>query len=170
MNTNTSDLMLESNFGSLCKSIGFLVIQWGQSEQSLELLVNVIFRDYGGSKWTKQKRLPRQLDKKLAFIKECASAIPALATFRIDLEALVVKFKLLSQMRHDLVHGALVNIKEENDVYSFIRLNTHPDVHEAKEFRYALTEFPVVADAFVCLGRDTQRLAERVFIARPITS
>lgn len=160
----------ESTFESLCKSVGFVTIQWGQSEQSLELLVNVLFRDYGGSGLPKRKRMPRPLAEKLSFVKECASAIPSLAAFRSDLESLVSNFESLIQTRHGLVHGALANTKAVNGVYSFMRLETHPDIHEVKEFQYDLMEFPALADALVRLGADAPRLAKLVFDARPTQS
>jgi hypothetical protein len=125
-------------------------------------MVNVLFRDYGGNVLPKRTRLPKQLSDKLSFVKECALAIPSLAVFRDDLESLVSNFESLSQKRHDLVHGALVDTKDINGVYAFMRLETHPDIHKIKQSLYDLREFPALADACLRLGADASRLASLV--------
>ena len=162
MNIDLPSVKSESTFESLCKSVGFVIIQWGQSEQSLELMVNVLFRDCGGNKLPKRKKLPKQLAEKLSFVKECASAIPSLAVFRDDLESLVSNFESLKQSRHALVHGALVDTKDVNGLYTFMRLEMHPEIHEVKKSLYDLKEFPALADALSRLGADVSRLATLV--------
>lgn len=152
---------------ALYSQVGFIVIQWGYCEQSLELLVTTLFREYGGNAMPKRKRLPRGLSEKLAFVKECAACIPLLEPFRTDIESLASKFEALTQKRHDLVHGALTDDPVINGVYSFIRLETHPDIHEVKDFQYDLKAFPSLAKALVGLGADAPKVARRVFDARP---
>ena len=46
---------------ALYSQVGFIVIQWGHCEQSLELLVNTLFREFGGNALPKRKRMPRPL-------------------------------------------------------------------------------------------------------------
>ncbi|MCX7167779.1 MAG: hypothetical protein NTV11_16095 [Rhodocyclales bacterium] len=152
---------------SLFKTIGFIVVQWGHCEQSLELLVNTLFLQYGGNKLPKRKKMPKQLGEKIAFARECALLISTLAPFKTEIESLVKDFEALTQKRHDLVHGALTNAPVINGVYSFIRLETHPDVHEIKDFQYDLKAFPFLAKALVRLGDDAPKVARRVFDARP---
>lgn len=152
---------------SLFKTIGFIVINWGHCEQSLELLVNSLFLQYGGNKLPKRKKMPRQLSEKLSFVSECAEQLPSLSSFRAELEALVSSFEAVTQTRHDLVHGALTDAPVVEGVYSFIRLDTHPDIHEVKDFQYDLKAFPPLAEALLRLGSDAPKLARRVFDARP---
>lgn len=157
----------DSNFESLCKTIGFVVVQWGHCEQSLELLVNTLFLQYGGNKLPKRNKMPRPLGAKISFVKECAARIPSLAPFRVEIETLVNDFEALTQTRHDLVHGALTDARVIDGVYTFIRLETHPDIHEVKDFQYDLKAFPSLAEALVRLGAAAPKLAKRVFDARP---
>jgi hypothetical protein len=152
---------------SLFKTIGFIVVNWGHCEQSLELLVSTLFREYGGNKLPKVKKMPKPLSAKIAFVKECANHIPALAPFRTEIESLVCDFDALTQTRHDLVHGAITDTPVIEGVYSFIRLDTHPDIHEVKYFQYDLKAFPSFAEALLRLGSDAPKLARRVFDARP---
>lgn len=167
MNIHLPGVKPESTFESLCKSIGFVVVNWSHCEQSLELLVNTLFREYGGNKLPKVKKMPKPLAAKIAFVKECAAHIPSLAPFRPEIESLVKDFDALTQTRHDIVHGALTDAPVVDGVYSFIRLDTHPDIHEVKDFQYDLKTFPSLAEALVRLGGDAPKVAKRVFDARP---
>ena len=82
-----------SNLDNLFKAAGFMVIQWGHCEQSLELLVNTIFTHYGGSKLPGRKKMPRQLTDKINFIKESTEQIPALEPFKEVLTNLIGAFE-----------------------------------------------------------------------------
>ena len=77
---------------ALYSQIGFIVIQWGYCEQSLQLLVTTLFREYGGNTLPRRKRLPKQLGDKLAFVKECAAGIPLLKPFHTEIESRESKF------------------------------------------------------------------------------
>jgi len=152
---------------ALYSQVGFIVVQWGHCEQSLELLVNTLFLQYGGNKLPRRKKMPKQLSEKLAFVKECAVQILPLAPFRADLETLIDDFEAVKQKRHDLVHGALADIPVINGVFTFIRLETHREFHEAKKFLYDLKVFPDLAATLVRLGADTPKLARRIVDASP---
>lgn len=167
MNIDLPGVKPGSTTESLFKTIGFVVVQWSHCEQTLELLVNTLFRQYGGNKLPKRKKMPKQLGEKIAFVKECALHIPSLAPFRAEIEVLVSNFEALKQKRHDLVHGALSDATAVDGVYSFIRLDTHPDIHEVKDFQYDLKAFPSLAEALVQLGEDVSKVAKRVFDALP---
>jgi hypothetical protein len=156
-----------TNAESLFKTIGFVVVQWGHSELFLELLVNTLFREYGGNKLPKVKKMPKPLAAKIDFVKKCAAHISSLAPFRTEIDALVKDFEALTQTRHDIVHGALTDVPVVDGVYSFIRLDTHPDIHEVKYFQYDLKAFPFLAEALMRLGSDAPKLARRIFDARP---
>ena len=156
-----------STFESLLRTIGFVVIQWAHCEQCLELLVNTLFREYGGNKLPGRRRMPRPVSEKISFVKECAAEIPSLAAFKSELEALASDFEAVLQTRHDLMHGALSDAPISNGVFTFIRLDAHPDVHEVKEFQYDLKKFPALEASLVRLGATVPKLARRVFAARP---
>ncbi|TCV85081.1 MULTISPECIES: hypothetical protein [Methylomonas] len=113
------NIPIEDEENALYSQIGFVVVQWGHCEQSLELLVKTLFLQYGGNKLPKRKRIPKQLSEKIAFVKECTSLIPSLAPFRNEIQAVIDNFEALTQTRHDLVHGALSDSSPLNGVYSF---------------------------------------------------
>jgi len=131
------------------------------------LLVSTLFLHYGGNKLPKVKKMPKPLGAKIAFVKECAMHIPTLAPFRTEIDSLISDFEALTQKRHDLVHGALTDARVVNGVYSFIRLETHPDIHEMKDFQYDLKVFPSLAESLLRLGADAPKVVKRVLDARP---
>lgn len=155
----------DSDIEALFMTVGFVAIQWGHCEQSLELLVNSLFRLHGGNKLPRRKRMPKRLSDKIAFVKECASQIPSLAQFRNTLEKLAADFEALTPIRHDLVHGAITDDPIANGVFTFIRLETHPDIHEVKSFKFDLNNFPSLAKLLVRLGSDAPKIAKRIFDA-----
>lgn len=167
MNITLPGVRIGTNAESLFKTIGFFIVNWGHCEQSLELLVNTLFLQYDGNKLPGRKKMPHQLSQKLSFVKECAESLPSLSSFRADLESLVSSFEAITQTRHDLVHGALTDAPVVDGVYSFIRLDTHPDIHEVKDFKYDLKAFPSLAEALMRLGSEAPNLARRIFDACP---
>ncbi len=111
--------------------------------------------------------MPKQLSEKIAFVKECSQQIPSLEPFRVELEKLINDFGAITQKRHDLIHGALTGDPVINGIFNFIRLETHPDIHEVKSFQFDLNEFPLFAETLIRLGADTPKIAKRIFDAHP---
>ena len=160
MSTNNAEVE------TLYRQVGFIVVQWGHCEQSLELLVNVLYLQYDGKKLTGKKKIPKQLTEKLDFVKTCIQKVPSLEPFQSELESLVSNFEALTQIRHDIVHGALSDEPAINGVFTLIRLETHPDLHEVKEFQYDLAAFPALEARLVRLGGVAPKIANRLFRAR----
>ncbi len=167
MRVDITGVKAGSTFESLLRTVGFVVIQWGHCEQSLELLVNTLFRLHGGNTLPGRRRMPRPVSEKVAFVRECAAQIPSLAPFKAELEALALDFDAVLRTRHDLMHGALSDAPISNGVFTFIRLDAHPDIHEVKEFQYDLKLFPALEASLVRLGAKAPRIVKRVFAARP---
>ncbi len=151
---------------TLYYQVGFIIVQWGHCEQSLELLANVIFQYYGGKTFAQSNKMPRQLAAKLKFVRKCAMAVPALEPFKNELVALADDFDQFTQTRHDIVHGALSDMSPIDGVFQFIRLQSHPDTHEVMPFLYDLGAFPRVKKQLIRLGVTAPRMAKRVLEAR----
>lgn len=148
--------------------VGFIVVQWGHCEQSLELLTNVLFQYHGGKQFAPVRKMPKPLRVKLEFVKTCATRINSLEPLKDELLALVEEFRQLTQTRHDIVHGALADTSAVNGAFQFIRLQTHPDTHEVMPFTYGLGEFPKLRKRLIRLGAATPKLAKQAFEARQI--
>jgi hypothetical protein len=113
--------LLESdeNTDALFKALGFIVVQWGQAEQSLDLLVAAMFEKHNGSHLLKKKKLPTMLQPKLQFVQKCFTELPHLHVFASDGELLIAEFNRLSKMRHDFVHGAVADFSANGGGFSF---------------------------------------------------
>ena len=156
-----------STFESLLKTIGFVVVQWGHCEQSLELIVNTLHGNFGGNSLPRRRRMPRPVSEKVAFLGECAEQLPSLVDFRSRLEALAIDFGEVTQLRHDLVHGALSDEPIKDGVFTFIRLDAHPYTHDVKTFEYDLKRFPMLEATLMKLGATAPKLGRDLFNARP---
>jgi len=91
-----------SEIESLFKAIGFVVVQWGSAEQSLDLMVAAVFHRFVGNSLL--KRRPRMHAAKLDLLRKCFSQLPDLEQFRVDGEASLSRFAIAANKRHDLVH------------------------------------------------------------------
>ena len=106
-----------SDIEQLFKAVGFVVVQWGNAEQSLDLLVVALFSRYEGHELL--KRRPKQLDVKMKFLRECFAEFPELLPFKAECDDLLIRFEALSQRRHDVVHGAIDAVSAEDGVFTF---------------------------------------------------
>ena len=148
---------------ALFRAIGFVVVQWGQAEQSLDLLVAALFQECGGKRLAKKNRMPVMLAPKLEFVRKCISQLPKLAPFNEEGLALVGSFDRLSQKRHDLIHGAVASLSPVDDAFSFVKLDVKDNFHHAREVRLEASEFPVLTKDLVRLGADATALARKVW-------
>ena len=141
--------------------IGFVVVQWGQSEQSLDMLVAMIYQQLGGKRFA--KRLPKMLATKLDFLHKCFSNIVALAPFKAEAGKLIADFGRLSDRRHDLIHGAVASLSSQNGAFLFAKLDIENDFHRVREFRFESTEFPALTKDLIDLGANATALARKVW-------
>ena len=74
-----------SELESLFKAVGFVAIQWGFSEQSLDLMVASIFHTFDGHPLA--KRRPQNLEAKVDFLRKCFTGIPKLTQFAAEGDA-----------------------------------------------------------------------------------
>lgn len=148
---------------ALFRAIGFIVVQWGQAEQSLDLLVATLFQEYGGKRLTKNNKMPVMLKSKLDFVRECLSSLPKLAKFKPDGLALITDFDRLSKMRHDLIHGAISSLSQADGAFSFAKLDVKDNMHHVREVRLEGSEFPALTKDLVRLGSDAVTYARRIW-------
>lgn len=146
---------------TLFKAVGFVVIQWGQAEQSLDLATGILYRQIGGKALA--KRLPKMLEAKLEFIEKCLAKLPTLARFRSDGEVLVAEFRSLSATRHDLIHGAIGSVSATNGGFDFMKLDFLGNDHVVREFRFEAEDFPKLTKDLINLGARATTFAEKLW-------
>jgi hypothetical protein len=153
----------DEEMDTLFKTVGFVVVQWGMAEQSLDLIVAGLSHSYGGKRIARKKRIPVMLGSKLEFLSKCLAQLPRLSAFRQEGEALVSNFNRLSQRRHDLVHGAVASLSAIDGAFVFAKLDVKEDYHFAREVRLEASEFPALTKDLIDLGRDATTLASKIW-------
>lgn len=153
-----------SDIESLFLAVGFIVIQWGQAEQSLDIIVSVFSHAY---KDKKAKRLPVMLETKIAFLRKCVASTPEIAQVGPELEALLQEFESLAPTRHGLVHGAIMSITPTSRGFTFLKLDADKEYNTTRPVLLSGAEFPSLRRRLLRLAIEANRLARVVFDSRP---
>jgi hypothetical protein len=151
----------DEDLDALFKAVGFVVIQWGQAEQSLDLIVSMLYQNLGGKELV--KRIPVMLAPKLNYLRKCLSKIPQLREFQNDGDLLISKFEELSQKRHDVIHGAIASLSMEDGAFRFAKLDVKDGFHVFREFRFESEEFPRLTKNLIDLGAATSALGQKLW-------
>lgn len=151
-----------SDLESLLKAVGFVAVQWGFAEQSLDLIVASIFNSFDGHPLL--KRRPQNLAPKVKFLGKCFAEIPELVQFSDEANALLTRFSAVGKKRNDLMHGAIANIAAENGAFTFLKVDVRPNEHHSVR-SVLLTEnaWAEFRRELMRLGKDGQSLAQRVW-------
>ena len=150
-----------SDIESLFKAIGFVVVQWGSAEQSLDLIVSAIFHRYVGNSLL--KRRPRMLAAKLDLLRKCFQQLPGLEQFRAEGEILLSRFATAGNKRHDLIHGAIADFSIENGGFTFIKIDINQDGHSVRTVVLYESEFLHLIKELLRLGDDANKLGRRIW-------
>ncbi|MEO7860541.1 MAG: hypothetical protein ABIU05_08870 [Nitrospirales bacterium] len=106
-----------SDLDKLFRSVGFVVVQWGYAEQSLDLMVASIFHCVKGNQLP--KRRPKQLEIKVEFLTKCFANIPALNSLGAESHVMLATFLRVGKVRNDLVHSAIGDFSLKNGAFMF---------------------------------------------------
>ncbi|MDO9450180.1 MAG: hypothetical protein Q7J21_06830 [Rugosibacter sp.] len=151
-----------SDIETLFKAVGFVVVQWGFAEQSLDLMVANIFHFFDGHPLL--KRRPQHLDPKIEFLGKCFAELPKLQQFRAEAELLLPRFAVAGKKRNDLVHGAISEISIEDGAFMFLKIDVKPaESHSIRSVFFDNSDWPAFRRELLSLGRDGQSLAQRVW-------
>jgi len=150
-----------SDLESLFKAIGFVVVQWGQAEQGLDLMVASIFHFYGEHPLLKAR--PRNLEPKVKFLRECFAKLAELQEFNVESEKLLQRFASAGTKRNDLVHGGIVKLSIEDNAFKFLKIDVSPkEHHRIRPVVLDGADWPRYRKELLYLGKEGQSLAQRV--------
>jgi len=141
----------------LFSAVGAIVVQWGQAEQTLDMIVAMIYHSYGGK--AVGKRIPQPLNQKLKFVRKCAETINELRSHRQHIEKLAFDFEQLSSRRHELVHGAVASFNDSEGTFKFVKFDLINNFHHVRDFDLDMNEFPLLLDDLIKLGSDSLQVA-----------
>src|SRR4029077_20459175 len=113
-----------SDLETLFKAVGFVVVQCGFAEQSLDLTVASIFHSYNGHPLV--KRRPSMLQPKLDFLSWCFTELPKLQEFPAESVPLLSRFAVAGKKRNDLVHGAVASLSAQDGAFPFWKIDVSP--------------------------------------------
>lgn len=151
-------------FADLCQCIGFVVVHWSLTEQQLDNWVNVCANNCGGKTFLEGKGMPVALKRKATFIKRCLREIPDFAPFREECASLLSRILSASNRRHDLIHGAITELRPDptTGVFRFRRIGYDGDEHTLTDFTVSPNDFREFAPVLTDLVTDTIALSQRL--------
>lgn len=161
---NLPSVKRDSDLETLFKAVGFVVVQWGYSEQSLDLLVAAIFRCCEGHELL--KRRPQNLNEKVVLLRKCFSSITKLNLFQAEADALLERFSRVATVRNKLVHSSIVDFSLNDDTFKFLKIDVIPKAeHSAREVLFSDSNWPALRRELLSLSNDGQSFARRVWDA-----
>lgn len=161
MRNSLSDPQNAIDLNSIVQAVGLIVIQWGQAEQALDLLVAMLWQSFDGKRHA--KKIPFMLEPKIKFLRACIATEPLLSKDAVVADKVLSRFEELSSLRHDLIHGAVASISPVDNAFVFAKLDIKDGFHHHREVRIEAEEYPRIIGRLVKLGRDAHALNQRVF-------
>ena len=152
---------VSSDIETLFKAVGFVVVQWGCAEQTLDMAVSIIFPLVKNKhKYTKQ---PVFLTQKTEFIRKHLDDHPALQQFSSEIAALLIRFEVAGKKRNDLIHGAIASLSPENGAFHFAKLDiVKGDIPTVRPVSFDDAEWIDFRKELLSLGGDGIYLVKRV--------
>ncbi|MCY1166663.1 MAG: hypothetical protein V4455_16850 [Pseudomonadota bacterium] len=151
----------KNDLDTIAKAFGFVVIQWGQAEQSLDLIVALLWHSFEGKQHA--RKIPFMLEPKVAFLRKCFASLEALHPLKGDADFLLKEFERLSALRHDLIHGAIASLAPVDGHFVLSKLDVREGYHHVREVRIAITAYPQLVTELVALGRRSHELGTKIF-------
>jgi len=150
-----------SDIETLFKAVGFVVVQWGLAEQSLDLIVANIFHSFNGHHLLKRRL--QNLEPKIKFIRDCFSEIPELKSFSAEGNALLTRFSAAGKKRNDIVHSAIASLSIEDGSFRFLKIDVLPkEHHSVREVLLEDSDWKSFRKELLRLGKDGQHLAQNI--------
>ena len=105
----------------LYAAIGETVVNWSMIEAALGFWVAIIYQAAGGNRHAKV--IPRELSRRMTFLRLCFNKIAALQPFATEGRALLDRIGNIKDTRHMLVHGVVSDYSPDNHEFLFVRLD-----------------------------------------------
>lgn len=149
------------NLNNIAKAIGLIVVQWGSCEQSLDMLVALLWHSFSTRAFA--RKIPVMLAPKLVFVRKSFAGIASLIHLQAQAELVFAEFDRLSKVRHDLIHGAVASLAPIDGHFVLMKFDVHEDFHHVREVRFPVAAYPKLARDLVNLGKNAHQLSHAVF-------
>ena len=147
-------------FKTISENTGSVVLLWGLAEHALDFVVAIIYQQFGGA--CHSKRLPKMLERKIIFLETCTNEIKELSPHKQNIDRILHKFKDLGTKRHDLIHGAISALSEENDTLVLSKFDFKKDIHELRSVHLSGQDFQVLKEDILRLAGETAHLSNAI--------
>jgi hypothetical protein len=151
----------EGDLDTIAKAFGLVVIQWGSAEQSLDMLVALLWQCFPTR--TFSKKIPKMLSPKLKFVRTSFNCIDSLAELRNNAERVLNEFDRLSSLRHNFIHGAVASLSPINGNFVLSKFDISDDFHHVREIYIPVAAYPRLTKDLAKLGGRVTKLVKDVF-------
>ena len=103
------------------------------------------------------------LEPKLEYLKKSVEELAELGRHRDQMRSLISAFRRVSELRNDIIHGAISDFSAKEGAFTFVKLDIHDGFHHVREFDFNPTKFPGLADELIELGKQANSLALKVY-------
>lgn len=146
---------------NIAKAFGLVVVQWGNCEQSLDMLIALLWQSFSTRKFS--RRIPVMLTPKLEFARKSFAGVAILKNLKSRAELVFAEFERLSKVRNDLIHGAVVSLAPIDGHFVLMKFDVHDDFHHVREVQFQVAAYPKLARDLVNLGKNAHQLSHEVF-------
>jgi hypothetical protein len=145
----------------MCADLGHVLINWSGAEQSLDMCVSIVFRQFQESQ-KGEDGLPKALNRKTTFMRKALRKIPALNEFSEFGVPVMDQVDKLATDRNDMIHGALSSTSAINGQWRFLKFDYGSTIHTVRSVAYSQADYQEAGKEMMALAADVQRLADRL--------
>jgi hypothetical protein len=137
----------------LFSGVGMIAMNFAFVENTLDAWTAFAYRDFGGS--AIEQEMPRQLARKIKFLRKCFGRLDGLKPFATEALAIVNRTSELSDMRHYVIHGVLAGFDhEDNEAFYFRKIDISDDKTE-----HILGEMKLPGQHIIWAGQELLHMA-----------
>lgn len=151
----------KTDLDSIARAFGLVVINWGNAEQSLDMLIALLWQSFPTRAYS--RKIPMMLAPKLTFARKSFAEVEALKPFQQQAGSLFAEFDRLSNLRHDLIHGAVASLAPIDGHFVLMKFEIHDGFHHVREVRIPIAAYPQLTRDLVNLGRNAHHMADTIF-------
>ena len=144
-------------------AIGRHTISWAFVESAVEYMVFASHRWAGGD--AIEPEMPWSLESKIKFLRKSFRRLPGFQPFAAEALPLLEEIKAHSDIRHDLIHGVVIQHHEGTGEAQMMRLLREKTKRTAKEFTINTADVLLAANVANKLGSRAINIGTRVVAA-----
>jgi hypothetical protein len=157
----SADIPVEM-YEPLATAVGYLILAWGSAENTLGMMITVIYHDLGGKHV--EREIPQNFSRKTKFLRRCFNNVAPLKPYAGEALLLLGEATRIEKIRTDIVHGYCADFVPATGKIAFMRLDSEKTIQCAKFGYHTVAELEQAAMECLDLGSKlsavTQRLAE----------